>query len=268
MKESYIRRSSIQKELLLVQKQEKALEKAAMRERKTGWKQALEEKIPEKVFQNLEKAFCKAFSLVFEKGTGVIERTYRREQLEQDHLIQDFAFQVREDRKSLKTLRRSASSSDLRNMAITAAEGIGLGALGIGLPDIVVFVGVLLKGIYETALHYGFAYDTPEEQQFILKLMQTAMLRQSEWQEANQEIDRLIESAALPVPEPGQREEQMEHTAQAFAMDMLLLKFVQGLPVAGIVGGAGNPVYYRRVMKYVQLKYRKRYLLRKQNKTE
>ncbi|MGN1015004.1 MAG: EcsC family protein [Butyricicoccus sp.] len=265
MKEPYIRRSAIQKELQLVRKQEQALERAAMRERRTGWKQSLEDKIPEKVVQNLEKAFCKAFSVVFEKGTGVIERTYDREQLEQEHTIQDFAFEVRENRKSLKALRRSASSSDLRNMAMTAAEGIGLGALGIGLPDIVVFVGVLLKGIYETALHYGFSYDTPEEQQFILKLMQTAMLRQSEWQEANREIDRLIASGELPVPEPDKREEQMQRTAEAFAMDMLLLKFVQGLPIAGVLGGAGNPVYYRRVMKYVQIKYRKRYLLGKQN---
>jgi hypothetical protein len=43
---------------------------------------------------------------------------------------------------------------------------------------------------------------------------------------------------------------------------MLLLKFIQGLPVVGIVGGAANPVYYSKIMKYVQLKYRKRYLLK------
>ena len=42
---------------------------------------------------------------------------------------------------------------------------------------------------------------------------------------------------------------------------MLLLKFIQGLPVVGLIGGAANPVYYRKVMRYVQLKYHKRYLL-------
>ena len=55
---------------------------------------------------------------------------------------------------------------------------------------------------------------------------------------------------------------QIKATASAFAVDMLLLKFVQGLPVVGILGGAANPVYYRKVMNYVQLKYRKRYLLK------
>lgn len=46
-------------------------------------------------------------------------------------------------------------------------------------------------------------------------------------------------------------------------MDMLLLKFVQGLPLVGVLGGAGNPVYYRRVMKYVQVKYHKRYFIQR-----
>lgn len=54
---------------------------------------------------------------------------------------------------------------------------------------------------------------------------------------------------------------QMKETASDFAVDMLLLKFIQGLPVVGIIGGAANPVYYSKVMKFVPLKYRKRYLL-------
>jgi len=62
-------------------------------------------------------------------------------------------------------------------------------------------------------------------------------------------------------------EEQIRETASVFAMDMLILKFIQGLPVVGILGGVANPIYYNRVLKYVQLKYRKRYLL-KQIKSE
>ena len=55
---------------------------------------------------------------------------------------------------------------------------------------------------------------------------------------------------------------QIRETASVFAMDMLILKFIQGLPIVGIIGGAANPVYYRKVMRYVQLMYRKRYLLK------
>ena len=49
---------------------------------------------------------------------------------------------------------------------------------------------------------------------------------------------------------------------------MVVLKFIQGLPVVGILGGAGNPAYYRRVMKYAELKYRRRYLLELQKRVE
>ena len=65
------------------------------------------------------------------------------------------------------------------------------------------------------------------------------------------------------VPDQEALKRQRDRTAQTFAMDMLLLKFVQGLPLVGVLGGAGNPVYYRRVLRYVALKYRKRYLFQK-----
>lgn len=55
----------------------------------------------------------------------------------------------------------------------------------------------------------------------------------------------------------------LEKTANAFAEDMLITKFIQGIPIVGMVGGAANPVYYHKVMGYVQLKYRKRYLYSK-----
>ena len=57
---------------------------------------------------------------------------------------------------------------------------------------------------------------------------------------------------------------QIEKTANALATDMLIMKFIQGIPFVGIIGGATNPVYYHKIKSYVELKYRKRYLLEKQ----
>jgi len=156
--------------------------------------------------------------------------------------------------------------SKLKNMAITSVEGIGLGALGIGLPDIVVFVGVLLKGMYEMSLRYGFDYDSEKERYFILKIMETAVKKGNKWSVCNQEVDRFIDSEIKKKENAdadweGAVRQQTDCAAEAFAMDMVLLKFIQGLPVAGAIGGAGNPVYYNKVMKYAELKYRKRYLL-------
>lgn len=290
--------TAIDKELKLIHRQEESLRRAAVKGKTPQWKMALEEKVPGSIYENLQKAFRKAFAIVFEKGTGLIEKTYNRESLEEDCQVREFAFQVKANRKTLKKARKDARAGNLRNLAITSAEGIGLGVLGIGLPDIVMFVGVLLKGIYETALQYGYAYDSDQERYFILKLMETAVLKGEDWEEGNREIDRYIESSAadcageeetgaeesgeeeIEAKGPGEEQqseawekdlrervkEQTGRTADAFAMDMVLLKFVQGLPVVGILGGAGNPLYYNKVIKYAELKYRKRYLLKLREK--
>lgn len=165
------------------------------------------------------------------------------------------------DRRSLRRVQGEARTGESRNLLLTTVEGIGLGALGIGLPDIVLFVGMLLKGIYETALRYGFSYDTPEERLWILKAMEASLTKGSGWLERNQAVDQIMAGSVVPDQEALKR--QRDRTAQTFAMDMLLLKFVQGLPLVGVLGGVGNPVYYRRVLRYVALKYRKRYLFQK-----
>ena len=49
-----------------------------------GWKEALTARIPPKMSENLQKAFCMAFRTIFEKGNPLIEKTYRRDELEKD----------------------------------------------------------------------------------------------------------------------------------------------------------------------------------------
>ena len=256
------RAKALQKELLAVEKQEKKLQKAFVKAKDPAWKTALGDKIPKKVYTGLESTFCKAFSLVFNQGRVVIEKSYSKENLQENHTIRDFAVKLKGGRKELRQMDKSARKADLLNLAATTLEGIGLGALGIGMPDIVLFLGTLLKGIYETALNYGFDYDSPGERLLILKMMETALRTGDSWAEKNAETDRILENPGAEVTEQA-LEQQIAATSGVFAMDMLLLKFIQGIPVVGIIGGAANPLYYRRIMKYVQLKYRKRYLTRK-----
>lgn len=254
------REAAIKKELLLAEKQEEKLAAAAARREGGSWKSGLEKRIPEKVYAGLQSAFCKGFVLLFDRGRGVIEKSYDRDNLIADQNIRDYAFQLKGRRRELKQLHKSARQSGLANMTMTTLEGIGLGALGIGMPDIVLFLGTLLRGIYETALSYGFDYQDRGEQLLILKMMAAALSSGEDWQRQNSEVEAMIcgESAAFDEDE---FRAQMNATASAFALDMLLLKFIQGIPVIGLVGGAANPVYYKKVMQYVQLKYKKRYLL-------
>lgn len=255
-----LKQSPVEKELLIIAREEAKLQKQAGKN-EAAWKKAVEEKIPEKIYTGLKKAFGKGFGVVFDKGNAIIEKTYDRDSMEKDHAITDYAIKIKGGKKELRKLRKDARSGDLKNMAISTVEGIGLGALGIGLPDIVLFLGMLLKGIYECAMHYGIDYDKPEERLLILKMMEVAMSRGEDWEAGNAKVDELLGK----LPETVSKEDlkiQTEKTADVFAVDMLLVKFIQGMPIVGILGGAGNPVYYRKVMRYVELKYRKRYLLK------
>lgn len=255
------RAATLNKERLAIEKQEKKLEQAALTAKPPAWKTELESRIPEKVYAGLESAFCKGFGIVFEQGRTIIEKGYNRENLQADHAVLDFAIQRKGGRKELKKLHKSAKQTSFVNMAATTVEGVGLGALGIGLPDVVLFLGTLLKGIYETALHYGFDYESRQERFLILKMMETALSTGEEWQRKNAEVDQILaweETALTSIA----LQNQIKETAAAFAADMLLLKFVQGIPVVGVLGGIANPAYYNKVMKYVRLKYRKRYLLK------
>ncbi len=253
---------AIEKELKVVKKQEESLRKASLKAQIPKWKETLEEKVPENVYDNLLKAFGKAFSIIFEKGTGIIEKSYNQEEMQKTYEVQNYEFQLKGDRKFLKKFRSNAGMMNVRNMAITTAEGVGLGVLGIGLPDIVIFVGMLLKGIYEIAIQYGFEYDSEEERYFILTLMETALLKGEVWEKGNARVNQMLMAKTLSAPNQENMEMQIHQTANAFAVDMVLLKFVQGLPIVGAIGGAGNPVYYHKVMKYAELKYRKRHLLK------
>ena len=262
-------KAAIQKELLSLQRQEEKLMRSVTKQRPaSSWRSELEKKVPDKVYHSLKVAFGKAFSIVFEKGTGIIEKSYHKESIQQDQKVQHYAVQLKGNRRELRKIKKQAQVSGLGNMALTTVEGIGLGALGIGLPDIVMFVGVLLKGIYETALRYGIDYNAVGERYLILKMMEASLTKGDRWVELNAEVDRLLYQGRQEVPDLEDMVEQRRRTADVFAIDMILLKFIQGLPIVGILGGAGNPVYYNKVIHYVQLKYHKRYLLQLERQQE
>jgi hypothetical protein len=250
---------TLNKEFLQVQRKEDRLMKNALKARRPGWKRMLEAKVPEKVYSGLNSAFAKGFSVVFCYGHKVLEKTYKKDTISLRHAVRDEGFQTNGSRKEMKLMHKNARKANSLNITMTTIEGIGLGALGIGMPDIVLFLTTLLKGIYETAIHYGFGYESRQEQYFILKMMSASLQTGQNWVWENKAVDRFLETEEPEISEEA-FQEQLRKTASAFAVDMLLLKFIQGMPVVGFLGGAANPVYYNKVMKYVQIKYQKRYL--------
>ena len=253
-------RKACEKELKYIEKQERKLQKQAMNS-DSGWKNAIESLIPEKIYINLRAAFATAFNIIFEKGIDVIEKTYSKERLLKEFESRDTSVDDIQTRRELRKFRSNVSSSKRWKSIITTAEGVGLGALGIGLPDVVLFIGFILQSIYEVALKYGYDYNKPEERLLILKMMSAAISKRDKWVKADLEVEEMLRNPQVPDIDAVQT--QIGVTADDFALDMLVLKFIQGLPIVGVVGGLSNPVYYNKIMEYVRLKYHKRYLLGK-----
>ena len=251
----------LQREWRKLEEQERRFLHSHRERRENILNQKLGDKVPHGLQSKLDTAFAKAFALIFEKGTGVIEKTYQKEKLEQDYQIQEYASEIRQDAKSLRSFSKKSKGAGKKNLLLSGISGVGMGVLGIGLPDIPVFTGMILKSIYETALHYGCRYDTKEERYFILLLIQGALSYGERSEEAEQKINMFICNGSCPAEYD--EKEQIDKTAGTLSKELLYMKFLQGIPVVGVVGGIYDAVYMKQITEYADIKYRRRFLNRK-----
>lgn len=220
--------------------------------------------IPEKLSSTLNAAFFKGFQIIFEKGTGIIEKTYNREKKEADFKVDTYAHEIMNNKKSARTFTRRAKSSKAANLALSSVEGIGLGLVGAGIPDIPLFIAMVLKSVYEVALSFGYEYESDEEKIFILKVIEAAMCDEEEFIRKNDElngvIDYIAENGDAIAGWNIEKEEQMRATSESLSQEMIYTKFLQGQMIVGIAGGVFDPIYVNRISNYAVLKYRRRFL--------
>ncbi len=256
------RTSAIDKEWAKLQKQEaRWLEKRTTADR-GKLARTLEGRVPENLQATLDKTFSKAFYYIFEKGTGIIEKTYNREKLEDDFRINDFIATVKSSRKNLKAISKKASAGGRGNFVLSGISGVGLGALGVGLPDILLFTSLILKNVYQLALNYGYDYENDSERQFILLLIQTAVASGDELTELNRRVDDFIDKDFFPEIDI---QAGIDAAAAGLSKELLYVKFLQGIPLVGAIGGGYNMVYMDRITKYAEMKYRKRFYTDRRN---
>lgn len=124
--------------------------------------------------------------------------------------------------------------------------------------DIPLFTGLILKNVYETALSYGFEYDSEEERYFVLLLIQGAVSYGDKMNQINGKVNEYIRTVQLP--ENYSREKEIHKTARLLSKELLYMKFLQGIPIVGVVGGVYDIVYMKRVSSYANLKYWRRFL--------
>lgn len=255
--------------------------------------------VPDGLQQKLESAFYRAFRLILEQGTGAIEKTYSRERLDAEYRTREFAARLYPERRNLSAGRRAAARRQAAGVAGACAEGAALGILGIGLPDIPLFLAVLLRSLYAQALQFGIDYRRPEETEFLLDLIALSLSPGEDFAARdaalNRQIYRMEQDAAVnrqicrteqdagtgcgsgqtkpaagfgtakAAPEAGGvSEEAIRRAARSLSGELLYMKFLQGIPVAGILGGIYDGIYLKRITDYALLKMERRWLLRQE----
>jgi hypothetical protein len=255
---------SFMKQYNKVKKQEQKMlshqPNALMRSTISPVKNKIESKIPAKLSALLNAAFYKGFQLVFEKGTSAIEKTYDKDKAQFTYDVANYALDKNFSGKQLRKLSKRANYSKMVNSSISVLEGGVLGFLGVGLPDIPLFIALIMKTIYEVALSYGFDYENDEEKAYILLLICTAVSKEDERKQYNEELHKLQINIDKNIAVQIDITEYMKTASSALSDAMLTAKFIQSIPIVGTVGSVVNYNIINKISKTAAIKYKKRYL--------
>lgn len=222
----------------------------------------IEDKIPEKLEDTLNAAFNTAFKLVFQEGKVLIKKTYDEDNLKSEYVEKRVGTQTKGDRSLIKRLRKPSEKRYLKSLGVATTEGVGLGLLGIGLPDIPILIGNMIRTCIVSAQSHGLDTDRLDEQVYMLRLIRLLALPVEERSGFNSELDALgdaIDSGRDVKPD---LEKEMKETSERLSMTLLFSRFVMGLPVVGVAGGLYNPVIVSQLHQLAEIKYEIRLLKR------
>lgn len=223
-------------------------------------KDKLEKKIPESMANTFEKAFEKGFYYVFEKGTSIIEKSYNSKRLKNEADINKYILSKEITNKNFNNIDRKIQKGIFINKGISTVEGTVLGLVGIGLPDIPIFIGMILKTIYEVCLSYGFDYECEEEKIFILNIICTGVNKGQIKAKYSADTDKIGYNMDNSLESNLELNEMIKRTSEVLSQTMIISKFIQGMPIIGIYGGVSNFKLIRDIGKVASIKYKKRFL--------
>lgn len=246
---------------------EKKLLRKYGRRKEPFWEKKLQKAVPDGLSEKLEAAFYRAFCMILENGTVIIERTFSKDRLEAEYKTREYAGKIYPVRRNLAAGRKLAARNAAAGVAGACAKGAVLGLLGIGLPDIPIFLAALLRSLYTQALHFGVDYGKAEEQVFLLELMALSLYNGDDFMEQDAEMNRKIYRMACGNNSWEKSEMDLKQaalkTSGALSGELLYMKFLQGIPVAGVIGGLYDGIYMKKVTDYAAVKLERRYLLTK-----
>lgn len=218
----------------------------------------LEDKVPEKLESTLDAAFSRAFDLIFSKGSAIISKSFSNDRLVREFEEDTASLEETGRGRELRKFRRRAAVTGTAHTMLSTVTGLTLGAFGAWIPDIVIFLSVLLRNLYQISMRYGYAYDTDDEKKFMLRVIAAAVQDGDDLISADKELNRIIRAGLFT--DGSSIDEIKKDASTALAHALLLMKFLQNFPVVGIVGGISDFVYMERISDYAVLKYQRRFL--------
>ncbi len=214
---------------------------------------AIEAKIPPSLRQTLSDAFAKSVALLLNAGLPGQAASCPGGKPDEEPTL-----------RRIRQIEAQAARGHLATQALSGISGIGMGLFGIGLPDIPILIGTLIRTAAQTAHRCGFGTETTGEQLFLLRLLRTAVETGEVQRRHHTQLLLLAERLDAGTRFVGSLDEEIRRTADVLAGAVLPAKFVQGFLVIGAVGGAVNFRLTGRVADYAALVYEKRLLLRRQ----
>ncbi len=244
-----------QKELVKTINKENKFIKSAMKPLDIKLLNQIKEKVPQKLEITLQKAFLTAFDIVFLKGVNLIEKSYSKEKILKEY---NKYSETLESKSDLKNINNNSNNKSNINILTSTIKGAGFGVLGIGPMDIPLFLAQILKAIYEIALSFGFDYKTDKEKIFILYIIQTALLEDESIINSNMKLDKLIRNENEYKKYFIYKE--IDNTSNILCQKLLISKFIQGMPLVGVLGGGYDGIFMQKILKFAKLKYYHRFL--------
>jgi len=225
----------------------------------------INDKLPFDVKEKFKNAFKKSLQSVTTKGIKIIEKTYDRKKLSDLYIEDTELFKKEIKRRNLRAVEKRAKRKAILNTGISTMEGTAVGFMGIltALADVPVFISIIMKHLNETALHYGFDYDTDLERAYMFKIISMSVADREKKQIYSKEIDKIGYSIDVGDIIEINNREIIEETASNLSEYVSMAILLGSIPLAGFVfGGINNYRFMSHVAKIANVKYKKRYLYR------
>ena len=158
--------------------------------------------------------------------------------------------------------KRVMAPRDLNDVELQKSNIIMIGPTGSGKTYLAQTLAKIINvpfAIADATTLTEAGYVGEDVENILLKLIQGALSYGKELELCDHALNLFIDTPALPIHYDLNM--QITLTAQALSQQLLYMKFLQGIPLVGVAGGAYDMVCLHRVQQFARLKYQRRLLL-------